>query len=51
MKDKVIEHIEKALRELQLQHATQEIERTKSKLYEALLWYEYGCRLPSDQGW
>lgn len=51
MKDPVIEHIENALKELSLMWTTPERSRTKTKLLEALLWYQFGCNLPDDEGW
>lgn len=51
MNDPVIINIEHALNELARLQASRERSIVKTKLEEGLLWYQYGSRLPEDQGW
>lgn len=51
MKDPVIYSIESALKELSLMTSDRERSITKTKLEEALLWYQFGSRVAEDRGW
>jgi hypothetical protein len=51
MNDPIIEGITTALKELSRMSSTRERSLTKTKLEEALLWYQYGDRVTEDQGW
>lgn len=51
MKDPVIDYIEKALAELDTMSSNRERSLVKTKLEEALLWYQFGARVTEDRGW
>lgn len=51
MKDPIIYSVEAALKELDLMEATRERSITRTKLEEALLWYQFGALVTEDRGW
>ncbi|AEC53016.1 hypothetical protein SCRM01_070c [Synechococcus phage S-CRM01] len=51
MKDAVICGIETALETLALLESTRERSITRTKLQEALLWYQFGDQVNEDLGW
>jgi hypothetical protein len=51
MKDPIICAVETALKELDRMESTRERSITRTKLEEALLWYQFGSIVTEDRGW